>query len=99
MKFSITYPLIRTFLRAIQNSDPICLRFEGASIFQKFPNLNKLFKKNVSMEKWKIKPAKINNMLPKIKLPLAKFYQMNHLLMPSDQQLPTKHSKSRFSAI
>lgn len=60
MKFSLTYPLISTFLRAIQNSDPICLIFEGASIFQKFTNLNKFIKKTVSMRKWQNRACEQN---------------------------------------
>lgn len=46
-KKQTTYPLVRTFLSTIKNSNRICLSLQPASIFQELPNLknqNYIFK-------------------------------------------------------
>lgn len=51
----ITYPLIRTFLGTIQNSNPLWLRFEGTFIFKEIPNLKFEVQRTVSTMEDKIK--------------------------------------------
>lgn len=54
-EMKITYPLIRTFLGTIQNSNPLWLRFEGTFIFKEIPNLKFEVQRTVSTMEDKIK--------------------------------------------
>lgn len=94
----ITYPLIRTFLGTIQNSNPLWLRFEGTFIFKEIPNLKFEVQRTVSTMEDKIKVwTQPNDMLIKEELLLAKFYQMFQLPIALTLQLPTKTTKPHLS--